>query len=297
MKSLLSVGVTLALVVVPGLTATRASAATIVDINGGTSWTGWTSKGFSNQLGVYGAGSTSIVYEIYYTDFVFDNHAKTSGTTGGGPTGGTTGFGTGTFTNGAFANGNKMFGFGVRLVSGGTLGNTATIKFDLDGADYRAASSVGGTDGKISFSTFSQTGDFTIQTNTGTGNSPNGIAVQAANGSFYGGPNTTQTINANAVGGVSGGGDWPWRMFVTSNSYQWIFDLTALKALYGSSRPGFAGIGDVTGDSVIAVNAVGDNQVALDGPVPEPATWAMLIAGFGLTGATMRRRRAIAARA
>ena len=26
--------------------------------------------------------------------------------------------------------------------------------------------------------------------------------------------------------------------------------------------------------------------------VPEPQSWAMLIAGFGLTGAAMRRRRA-----
>jgi len=30
------------------------------------------------------------------------------------------------------------------------------------------------------------------------------------------------------------------------------------------------------------------------GAVPEPASWAMLIAGFGLTGATMRRRRTTA---
>lgn len=30
-------------------------------------------------------------------------------------------------------------------------------------------------------------------------------------------------------------------------------------------------------------------------PVPEPASWALLIAGFGLTGAAMRRRRVIAA--
>jgi hypothetical protein len=32
---------------------------------------------------------------------------------------------------------------------------------------------------------------------------------------------------------------------------------------------------------------------ALTGAVPEPANWAMLIAGFGLTGAAMRRRRAV----
>jgi hypothetical protein len=32
-----------------------------------------------------------------------------------------------------------------------------------------------------------------------------------------------------------------------------------------------------------------------NGVVPEPASWAMLIAGFGLVGATLRRRRAVAA--
>lgn len=32
----------------------------------------------------------------------------------------------------------------------------------------------------------------------------------------------------------------------------------------------------------------------LSGAVPEPASWAMLIAGFGLTGATMHRRRSAA---
>ena len=31
------------------------------------------------------------------------------------------------------------------------------------------------------------------------------------------------------------------------------------------------------------------------GVIPEPATWAMLIAGFGLVGTAMRRRRAVAA--
>ena len=47
-----------------------------------------------------------------------------------------------------------------------------------------------------------------------------------------------------------------------------------------------------------------DNTVFLDnvsasvtpsGAVPEPATWAMLIAGFGLVGASLRRRETAAA--
>ena len=46
-------------------------------------------------------------------------------------------------------------------------------------------------------------------------------------------------------------------------------------------------------------NATANLQVALldlpSDPVPEPASWAMLIAGFGLVGATLRRRRLLAA--
>lgn len=42
--------------------------------------------------------------------------------------------------------------------------------------------------------------------------------------------------------------------------------------------------------------AIGDPRqgvtlIATAGAVPEPASWALMIAGFGLTGATMRRRR------
>lgn len=35
---------------------------------------------------------------------------------------------------------------------------------------------------------------------------------------------------------------------------------------------------------------VGYARTARDGPIPEPATWAMMMAGFGLIGAAMRRR-------
>ncbi len=35
--------------------------------------------------------------------------------------------------------------------------------------------------------------------------------------------------------------------------------------------------------------------VRLDSPVPEPATWALMITGFGLAGIGLRRRRGVAA--
>lgn len=37
----------------------------------------------------------------------------------------------------------------------------------------------------------------------------------------------------------------------------------------------------------------GYGYAAVTGSVPEPANWALLIAGFGLTGATMRRRSVV----
>jgi hypothetical protein len=45
------------------------------------------------------------------------------------------------------------------------------------------------------------------------------------------------------------------------------------------------------GNPAIIASSIGQ----ISGDVPEPATWAMLIAGFGLVGATARRRRAIVA--
>lgn len=52
---------------------------------------------------------------------------------------------------------------------------------------------------------------------------------------------------------------------------------------------------DVGIDNVsVIVDPVLTGSLALVGAIPEPATWAMLISGFGLVGTALRRRRAAA---
>ena len=52
-------------------------------------------------------------------------------------------------------------------------------------------------------------------------------------------------------------------------------------------------IGFTLPDGVFLTDAFGNTFGAppSNGGVPEPASWALMIAGFGLTGAMLRRRR------
>jgi hypothetical protein len=58
-----------------------------------------------------------------------------------------------------------------------------------------------------------------------------------------------------------------------------------------------AGLGSNVGENGVSVQFVHDSswvfvsEVQLFGVVPEPASWAMLITGFGLVGAAMRKQR------
>jgi hypothetical protein len=52
---------------------------------------------------------------------------------------------------------------------------------------------------------------------------------------------------------------------------------------------------DIAYFRISGADTYGVNQIVLDGviggAVPEPATWAMMIGGLALVGASMRRRR------
>jgi len=52
--------------------------------------------------------------------------------------------------------------------------------------------------------------------------------------------------------------------------------------------------GDDFGLSVAGLAPGSSFSLTLDAAVPEPASWALLIAGFGMVGARLRRRRSIA---
>jgi hypothetical protein len=56
--------------------------------------------------------------------------------------------------------------------------------------------------------------------------------------------------------------------------------------IYGSEHAGATGTSDLGNPGQYAFGAAA--------AVPEPATWAMMIGGFGLMGASMRRRRSVA---
>jgi PEP-CTERM motif len=101
------------------------------------------------------------------------------------------------------------------------------------------------------------------------------------------------TANNNCQGGGGGGvndGNVATQEFALSfanNITSVIFNNFILRYQSVTGSPlGNSGIG-------MGRNAGGNSPIG--DPVPEPASWAMLIAGFGLIGAMARRQRAIAA--
>ena len=220
-------------------------------INGGSSWEGWTLRGASNQLGIYGSGSTEDVYKIYTTVFAFDNSHAVSGS----PVG-SAGFASGPKSGGAFANGNTILGIGIERKSGSPIA-VPTVKFDLGNDSYAAASSVGGEDGKTSISA-AHAGDFNVQCNYGNTWRTENLAVFDGLGEF------------EELLGRDVAYDFAYRVFAVRNaqsnetsSYQLFFDLDAMQSLYGAGNPG-VGVGTFGSELTIAINGLGSNVAVIE---------------------------------
>jgi hypothetical protein len=120
----------------------------------------------------------------------------------------------------------------------------------------------------------------------------NGLWRYSGMGPIGGFGELTMTLSMDATG-------WSWSMSdiggALSDSGVWQAGFTPVDvmasagghlATFGAVRSDCSACGD--GGSFDSVTLTRDGR----GPVPEPASWALMVAGFGLLGATMRRRAA-----
>lgn len=264
MRKVFAVMAVLALLGVSGV-------AMAIDINGGTSWGGWTYKGASNDLGIYGNGVTANPYSIYTTVFTYSGNPVTGSPVGGG--GVPDGFGSG------FNNGDLILGVGIHMIGNESLiGYRYTLKFDIGNDSYRAATSVGGTDGRANGIPWANSGDFNVQN---FGSAPDTMNVYNGVGGY-----------TSIYAGEDNGPTRPFASFCATDSYQLFVNLSQVSAwqfMSNSSAPPIPAFGS---SLTLALNGGYNNNIAVFGtPLPEPSSLIALVGGLGSL-LVLRRRRA-----
>jgi hypothetical protein len=67
--------------------------------------------------------------------------------------------------------------------------------------------------------------------------------------------------------------------------------LNAVSVLSGIAQDGFGAVTVKSSGPLLGSKVYSAGLVSVPSGIPEPAAWGMMLAGFGLTGAAMRRRR------
>lgn len=263
------------------------------DINGGTSWDGWTFQGNSNTSvdGIWADDSTERSFDVYTTFFTLDGSETASGDLG------TTVLGLDE-KNGTFASGNQVLGIGAEVTDedpDGSFGTAATWKFDPDKNSYAPASSVGADDGKSSSSSFSDEGDFNIQANGKGGvtdpsdkTNEDGEQSWTPSGFFRNDGSGIQDFDRSALFASRGFAQQSNGDPSKSSSFQLLTDIDAL-----GDAPWSVNVGSDTN----MVLGVGGTDIALKNvdasatQVPVPATLALMGVGLMCFGLSARRRR------
>jgi hypothetical protein len=261
---------------VAALVAGAGSAFGSVDINGGTSWGGWTSVGNSLSLGIYAGGNVNRDFDIYVTQFTFNNDTVSGSPIQAGP--GYAGFsngpgplGFGNYAAGSFANGNTIFAIGMKMRNGSRASGNQFVNFDLDGAQFTASTVVNEAraDGVWDcFGPAGQVGDFSVWMDA-VNNRPSNLGV---NNNGAGGV-------SNLPGGIGSGTGYNYafrhfRQGDVDGSIQMFFDLTGMQAMYGvgvASKISSVSLRRSTADAQARARAGPDRPAATIPPTVPPA--------------------------
>jgi hypothetical protein len=293
------------LAVVAVLASAGVASADLIDINGGTSWSGWNSVGNAQTSGIWVTGSTNRTFNIYSRSFVLSSSQSvggtrlTDGSTGNGS--GYTGDAASSLFSGSWQAGDRIMGIGIGY-TGTTRGSTFFFHTDRGGNNITAASSFGAGDGVLSFGA----GDSSSYVLTSQNDSSRGRVRQY---SVFNGDSATGGDNFTAPYGTSPSGLMPVRSFAVLDSgsassvtsIQFFINIDAVLRQNGglgygegdllspSTRFGFFEAGS-TGYSEQIFSIPNSLTVV---PLP-PAAYAGLasLAGVGVFGAIRRKRNA-----
>ncbi|QMW23528.1 PEPxxWA-CTERM sorting domain-containing protein [Sandaracinobacteroides saxicola] len=165
-----------------------------------------------------------------------------------------------------------------------------TVTFDTQSQNYYA-SGTGFTDSGYTFTSNQDAYNYLWD-----GSSPNSNGTINLISSGFFGNNAGWTITK------AGGGSF--KLISFDIAISWYSSATAASMTAGGATVNYTPtlttyVVNQTGSSVTLSNGLSDGYWSADnfvfGAVPEASTWAMLISGFGLVGAGLRRRRALAA--
>jgi hypothetical protein len=289
--------------------AVEVASADFVVINGGASWTGWSHRGNSLDVGLWADGSTNRSYQLYTSVFTFNNNTFDSSSGGTQVQARNTpiGFAPGTYSTTAFSNGNLILGIGAQMNGSSRVVGNSFVKFDLGNNSFQAASALGAANGRSSLTQWGHTGDFSVWMNAYQNAGPSNISVLKDNGTSQGGSGT----DTNLVGGYGSGVsyDYAMRMFKIGDvggSFQMFFDLTAMQNLYGggpnSINSGWSNgkfdIGTIGSDFKVALYNDDQGEPSVNGStvtfgistVPEPSSLGLLgLVSFGAVFFRSRR--------
>ena len=287
----------------------RTASAAAIDINGGITWGGWSLRGNSRDVGIWVQGSTTRNYDLYTTVFSFDNNAITGSPTQVKTAGAPGGFTAGSFSPGSFANGNMILGIGLKMndANASAIGTTY-LNFGIGANNYQAASSLGGTDGRVDNTVWAHTGDFGMWMDAPSGGSgPSNLYAMTTDGTAtIGGTGAYCNLPGGSGSGVSY--DYAARMFRQGDlggTIQFFFDLTAMETLYASGSASFGGgwnpttsarIGDIGSSLNLAMynsnnGFANASQVVVGIAVPEPSTSVLGAISIGTLAFARRRKQ------